>query len=125
MCRNLAHLLMCLAMSLTLAVSGGKAAVAQLTMALEAASTIEIVICADGQAKTVLLNAVGEPVVSTSKECAKCPDCRQVIATAVPRAVIATTNVQVLSVETRDVPVRFTLLFVKGPQQPRAPPKGL
>ena len=125
MYRNLTHLLICLIVSLTLVVSGGKAAVAQLAMAYEAASTTEVVICADGQAKTVLLNAAGEPVAPKSKECAKCPDCRPVIAIAMPRAVIAISDMQLLSAAMPDVPVPFNPLSVKGPQQPRAPPKGL
>ena len=62
MTRTLTHLLICLTLGLTLVISGDRVAAARLTMALEAASTTKIVICADGQVKTVVLNADGEPV---------------------------------------------------------------
>ena len=124
MCRNLTHLLICLTMSLTLAVSGGAAAT-QLTMALVAASGTEVVICADGQAKTIVLNAAGEPIAPMSKDCAKCPDCRQVVTLAVPPAVVGAAKAQSLPVETRDAPARFASRLVRGPQLPRAPPKGI
>ena len=50
---------------------------------------------------------------------------RPVIAIAMPRAVIAISDMQLLSAAMPDVTVPFSPLSVKGPQQPRAPPKGL
>jgi hypothetical protein len=126
MTRKLTHLLICLALGLTLVISGEKVAAARLTMALEAATTIELVICAEGQVKTVLLNADGEPVPSKSKDnCAKCPDCRLAIAIAAPTSAVSTSDAQSLSIGTPELQGRFTLPFLTGLQQPRAPPKGL
>lgn len=126
MTRKLTHLLICLTLGLTLAVSGGQVAAARLSMALGDATLTELVICADGQVKTVRLNAEGEPVAPKSKDdCANCPDCRQVIAVATPSAAVAAAAAQLLGVQAPKMRAGFLLFFVKGSQQPRAPPKGL
>ena len=122
----MAYLLICLSMVFALTVSGAQVAAARLSMSVEAATTTELVICADGQAKTILLNADGQPVAPKSpRNCSNCPDCQQTTAAALPGCAVATPILQRRSIEAPALPVRFTLLHAKGPAQARALPKGL
>jgi uncharacterized protein (DUF736 family) len=124
--RTLTNLLICLTLGLTLVISGGNVATARLTMALEAATTTELVICADGQVETVMLNANGEPVPSKLKDqCAKCPDWRLAMALAFLSSAVTASDEQSRTIEAQSLRVRFDLLPLEGLQQPRAPPKGL
>jgi hypothetical protein len=123
--RNFAHLLICMTLSLMLVASGVKASAARLSMALEGEATTELVICADGQAKTVFLNAKGEPVTPDSKKrCANCPDCRHATAITQHFCTAVEAVMRSISVPAPVLPVSIVATYAEMHPQPRAPPKG-
>lgn len=125
MMRSVPHILLCVLLCMTLAVSGTRAAAARLMMAVETATTITLVICAEGQSATITLDATGKPVAPKSHDCATCPDCTQPSAASVAAQGTASAP----DLIARQAAPRFAPIFVpvrvSGPMQARAPPKGL
>jgi hypothetical protein len=124
MIRALSHLFICLTISLMLAIIGAQAAVARLVMAVDAATTTEVVICGASGAHRVTLDAAGVPVPQKAPHsCASCPD------SALAAAVLPKQNPQPACVETTaDLSPSLTRpsvppVRVTGRVQPRAPPK--
>jgi hypothetical protein len=123
--RGAIQLLFCLILSFALAIAGAETAVARLAMAAEAATTTAVVICADGQARTVLLNDRGQPVTTkTPRNCATCPDCRQTPAVALPVILPPQPVLQQRTLARAVPPNRLVLTQTRGLVQARAPPKG-
>ncbi len=124
--RSVEYLLIRISLILALTVSGVQVAAAQLSMAIETATISELVICADGQVKTVVVNSDGQPVEPKSRHyCSSCPECQLTAALGLPAYVVAAPILQRRSIEAPVLSIGFTLLHAKGPAQARAPPKGL
>lgn len=127
MIRHLTHLLFCLSLALTLAVTGVAAAAARVSMEIDAARMTEVVICHGDSASLVTLDASGTPVPHPAKaHCANCPDCCQMAAAALPQAGRAEAAPSGLtSVAPLHPFAPAMLLLVPGHVQARAPPKDL
>ncbi|MGV8987156.1 MAG: hypothetical protein ACOH2H_12835 [Cypionkella sp.] len=127
MTRPLRHLLTCLLLSLTLALAGATTAAARLSMAAEADLLTEVVVCAEGGAHVVTLNAAGKPVAHKSTgSCTHCPECWQATAFALPDPARSDlTSEHPSKAEPSPSLPHFTLTRATGPLQARAPPKEL
>jgi hypothetical protein len=117
--------LLCTLVGLALVLSGFGAAAARLTMAVEAASTTEVVICGDAGARLVRLDGQGTPLAPASDSCATCPDCMAGTAFAPPGPpAIATPMLGQGAALSVPCPVILPARVLCAVQA-RAPPKGV
>ncbi len=125
--RSINQLLTRALLILTLIVTGAATSAAQLTMAAEMASATEMVICGDGEALVVTLNAAGEPVAPNSpSHCSDCPLCCQAAALALPTQAPTDQTAGGLSDAEQGLkPLHLFLTRTARPVQARAPPKEL
>lgn len=117
--------LLCTLVGLALALSGMSAAAGRLTMAVEAISATEVVICGDSGARLVRLDGQGRPMAPAPRDCATCPDCVPGTVFAGPDLPAIDTNA-LASVVTLPLFAQLSLpARAQGAVQARAPPEGV
>lgn len=122
--RTLPHCLLCLLVSLTLALTSAGVAAARVLMAAEAAMTFDVVVCGAGGAHVVTLSQSGMPVAPKAPHhCAMCPDCRLTFVADLPGSPLQPHATRLGSVDLPVLPRHFGLPRAPGPVQARAPPK--